>query len=921
MQQTHRKQSLFSFLEIFIFFFSCSFQGLRYTLKLKLKLRFQTEQIKMSSANTSTQTVLTSLATNAVVFGVFVCGFLVLRLKFKRIYLPKSSYDLVPEEQKPEPLPPGIYQWLWVLLRKKEAFILKQAGLDGYFFIRYLFVILSFTLFGCFFLAILLPVNATGGLDGQGLDLLSIANVSKHNRYYCHVFIAWCFYGLFMFVLYRELVFYNSMRLAVQSSPKYARLLSSRTVLFQTVTDQFLDEQDFTKLFEGVKRVWITRGQKELARKVKQRDQIAFKLEGALHNLLQKAVKAKLKADKKGEIIEPVNEIACYVPTKKRPSHKLKPLFGEKVDTIDWCSEQISKLDEEIKELQSNYKKVKPMNSVFVEFDNQYYAQLAYQSTPHHMPFHFGPKFVGIEPTDVIWPNMRIFWWERIVRATAATLAIIALLILWAFPVAFVGVISNLTYLTNRLHFLRFIYNLPQVLLGLITSLLPTILLAVLMSLLPKFLRTMTRISGATSLQQVEFGTQQSYFAFLVIQVFLVTTISSSATSVVTQIVEEPTSAMGLLATNLPKSSNFYISYLILQGLSISGGALFQISGLILFYILSFILDKTVRKKQIRFTTLSTYAWGTVFPVYTNLAVITMAYAIISPMILPFATVGFLLLYICYLHNITYVFGQSPNFIGGHYPRALFQTMVGVYLGEVCLLGIFAVGKGWGPIVLEIILIVATVLIHINLSAAFDRLTRTIPADAMRPLDGKSATSSYGMMSKKEKRLSESPFMSKEELNDIIDKDTLKTAREQEVPLLIDDADYIIEENTKVNFIKKFFRPDLYSSYKAAKDLLPESYFEVPDELDYDAELHLYDYPDVTAQAPVLWIPKDPMGLSTIEIEKLKDVIHISDEGAIYNEKGKVQWLGTDPPTYEEALNSKTSTIDFEHSQSFDSSI
>ena len=59
------------------------------------------------------------------------------------------------------------------------------------------------------------------------------------------------------------------------------------------------------------------------------------------------------------------------------------------------------------------------------------------------------------------------------------------LIIFWSIPVAFVGILSNLTYLTNKLTFLKFIYNLPNAILGLITGLLPSVLLSVLMALLP----------------------------------------------------------------------------------------------------------------------------------------------------------------------------------------------------------------------------------------------------------------------------------------------------------------------------------------------------------------------------------------------------------------------------------------------------
>lgn len=148
------------------------------------------------------------------------------------------------------------------------------------------------------------------------------------------------------------------------------------------------------------------------------------------------------------------------------------------------------------------------------------------------------------------------------------------------------------------------------------------------MALLPIILRLSAKLAGLPSLSRVELRVQNSYFCFQVIQVFLVTTISSSASAVAVQIKNNPTSVTSLLAENLPKASNFYISYFILQGLTISSGTLLQIVGLVLFMLLGKVLDSTPRKMYKRFANLSGLGWGTVFPVYTNLAVIGMLEAL-----------------------------------------------------------------------------------------------------------------------------------------------------------------------------------------------------------------------------------------------------------------------------------------------------
>jgi calcium permeable stress-gated cation channel len=162
---------------------------------------------------------------------------------------------------------------------------------------------------------------------------------------------------------------------------------------------------------------------------------------------------------------------------------------------------------------------------------------------------------------------------------------------------------------------LSFINKCPKVILGVITGLLPTIMLAVLMALLPIYLRFMAKMAGLPTYSAIELRTQAFYFWFQVIQVFIVTTLTSAASAAVPTIIKNPGSVTSLLAENLPKASNFYIDYFILQGLTFSSGALLQIVGLIVYKILSKILGSTPRKQYTRWATLSDVGWGTVYPI------------------------------------------------------------------------------------------------------------------------------------------------------------------------------------------------------------------------------------------------------------------------------------------------------------------
>lgn len=433
----------------------------------------------------------------------------------------------------------------------------------------------------------------------------------------------------------REHIFYINLRQAYLLSPLYAHRMSSRTVLFTSVPDDFLDEAKLRKTFgKQVKNVWIATDCEKLEELVKERDKAAYKLEAAETKLIKLAGMARLKSIKKGAVIddrprgdedgESGSLASVWVDPKARPTHRLKFLIGKKVDTINWCRSELERLIPEIDALQTTHRahEGKLICSVFIEFYTQTEAQAAYQSLAHHEALHMAPRFIGVDPEQVIWDNLNISWASRVIRNIVTLTLVTLLIIFWSIPVGFVGIISNIDSLIQKAPWLEWLHKIPTVIFGVIQGLLPAVMLSVLMALLPIILRFMAKKSGAPSHAAIELRTQNFYFAFQVIQVFLVTTIFSAASAVAAEIASKPSEAPTLLASNLPHAANFFISYIIVQGLTISSAALAQIVAVVIFRLLGKFLDNTPRKMYKRFSTLKSLGWGTVFPIYTNLTVI-----------------------------------------------------------------------------------------------------------------------------------------------------------------------------------------------------------------------------------------------------------------------------------------------------------
>lgn len=296
---------------------------------------------------------------------------------------------------------------------------------------------------------VLFPVNATGGGGQVQLDILSFSNVEDKNRYFAHVFIAWIFVGFIFFLVTREMIYYINLRQAYLLSPLYASRISSRTVLFQAVPLEYANEAKIRRLFgEELKNVWIASDAKNLEEMVDERYKVCIKLETAETKLIKLANDARLKTlkgkspesqpaalddDEEEYGAESGAAAARWVRPKDRPTHRLKPLIGKKVDTINWCREEIARLNPLIDTEQTKYRagEATPKNAVFVEFWNQSQAQSAFQMVTHHQPLHMSPRVVGLSPEEVVWPNLGITWKTRTVRNIISLAVVVVLIIFW----------------------------------------------------------------------------------------------------------------------------------------------------------------------------------------------------------------------------------------------------------------------------------------------------------------------------------------------------------------------------------------------------------------------------------------------------------------------------------------------------------
>lgn len=492
---------------------------------------------------------------------------------------------------------------------------------------------------------VLIPVNLTGGRGAQGgvsgLDQLSWTNVppAHTDRYWVHLVLALLVVIWVCRIARIELLCYTRLRHKWLISSDRLGRTSTTTILVTDIPTPLLDVHQLHTLYSiyphGVRRVSLNRDHSKLRQCIRKRDQVALSLEHAETKLIQKAYlsrarqMAKNATPEKLDSSKPVagsfwkqylnaeDREKVRLPTKWMP---YVPWLGKLVDKIDHYRSELELLNAEISQHQAQSESRAASSSALIQFNHPIGAHMACQALQHLRPHTMIASQIEESSESLIWEYISMKWWERYLRAFVVSGVIGALIVLCTVPVAFTGLLSQVSYLTAVFPKLSWLMELPASTIALLQGVLPAGILATVMILLPLILYRLILQQGTHSRITVELSMQEYYFYFLFIQLFLVVSVSSSVAALLNGFAQDFTSVAGMMAQNLPKAGNYFFSYMILQAMSVSAATLLQL-GRLIFFLAGFLLDTTARQKWERRLE-PEVRWGTFFPVYTNLAVI-----------------------------------------------------------------------------------------------------------------------------------------------------------------------------------------------------------------------------------------------------------------------------------------------------------
>ncbi|KAI0569595.1 RSN1-7TM multi-domain protein [Pyrenophora tritici-repentis] len=683
----------------------------------------------------SLSSFVASVSLSAVIFTLEVLVFLIIRKRFP------DFYTTVPEHLDSNPK-----NWKRYIATNILRFDRRHEHFDRYFFRRYLrSLILIFTPASLLITPILVPLNYTNGktavLGVSGLDALGWSNVGldQADRYWVHLVFSLLFTGHVCWVIWNELTFYVATR---QHSP-YAALC---TVLIDSIPDDWMSEKVLTsqlEVFPGeITAISFNRDYSAISQLAASREGLARALEVAEISNIRKACRAGVQKRAKRSSIFRGPRHSSY------QSRNLLNLFAwlrlEKVDTTMVYREELREAGEKMDFYRAAPEEFPLLRSAFITFASPLAAHIACQTVIHTSSGYMTPRTMPLSVDDVVWSNVNITWRDRTIRTVLSNVLIAATAIACVVPVALAGLLSQIIYITQAVSWLSWINELPESFLGLLQGVLPPILVTVLVKGFILILDYLVRKQGISSRSQIDLKIQDYYFYFLFVQVTLVVSLSAGLTAIANEMASGASLA-ATLAKNLPKASNYFISYILLQALSVSANSLLRMDRLFGKLILGPIFDKSVTQMMTRKKG-QDLQWGTFVPVFTNLSCIGFLYAIISPIIIPFQVLAIGLFWIIFSSSSILLTERDHG--GLFYPKALKHLLIGLYLMQVCLVALFLLvrdsqgnARCIGQACIMVLATGLTIVYHRLLCRAFNPLLSFSPT-ALKDALAKDATPS-----------------------------------------------------------------------------------------------------------------------------------------------------------------------------------
>ncbi|XP_061980196.1 CSC1-like protein At3g54510 isoform X2 [Populus nigra] len=583
--------------------------------------------------------------------------------------------------------------WIPRAFRVTEDEVLDIGGLDALIIIRlFKFGIYFFGICSLIGLVVLLPINF-GDQDEQSsiyhsMDPFTISNISAgSNRLWVHFTCLWLisFYGLYL--LYKE---YDGISVKRIQLLRHLRHQPDRfNVLVRQVpfcnehnaygcsVDHFFSKHhpnsycSYQMIYDG----------KDIEDLLHQAKYVARKIEDLRGKLTVK------KRDKESLLLNVSQEDDVKIA-----------LFEEKQQEIV----------RKIRQLQNeSMLKGKELPVAFVTFKSRRGAALVSQTQQHSHPLIWITEMAP-EPRDVSWRSLEIPFKILPLCKIGVVVAASLLTIFFAVPVTAVQGIAKLEKLKKWFPPAMAMELIPG-LSSIITGYLPSAILKGFIYVVPFAMLGMAKLGGSISKSKEEIKACNMAFYFLVGNVFFLSLISGSLLDELGEYFTHPRSIPSHLASAVSSQADFFVTYILTDGLSGFSLEILQPGLLVWDAVKSHTVGGSGDEEN---PYLYSLPYFRIIPSVSLSILIGMVYAVVAPLLLPFLVGYFYLGYVVYVNQIEDVYETAYDTCGQYWPYVHHYIFVGIILMQITMIGLFGLKSKPSASIATIPLLLLTIMFN-----------------------------------------------------------------------------------------------------------------------------------------------------------------------------------------------------------------
>lgn len=318
------------------------------------------------------------------------------------------------------------------------------------------------------------------------------------------------------------------------------------------------------------------------------------------------------------------------------------------------------------------------------------------------------------EPRAVNWNRIEITSWTSLIRTLVTMAVVTAFVFFWFGPITGIQALSNIENLAKVPKF-RFLKPLvdsesanAKLFISFVEGVLPPLLLFAILQLVPMLFRFIIGFERIPHKGHFEAKIRTYLFLFYVVSNFFYVVITGSVLEILNRIIEDPRQIIPLLSTAVPQEATFLMKYVLINSFLGSAMGLLNV-GRLLFRPLMMVGARTTRAKRNADAIFSQYPFFKMHALVQMIALISIIYSTIAPLICVVATCYYTIAYVCCKFVIMYT--HRPFFeTGGHlYTGSWYALLVAVYLHQFVLVCIFLLKKAIPQAVIGILNLLFTV--------------------------------------------------------------------------------------------------------------------------------------------------------------------------------------------------------------------